>query len=271
MAVSIRHGKFAPSMRFKPEMSFKNAETNWRAGIDPPEYTTTMQHGNKDIHHNAPTRFEATRSTKTKNDSDKDAIQGSYRYVPNEHFKSVAQNELTKTTLTEGYSKRKPADGFDRLTANRTNYSLGNHKFDYKSSTHGLQMSHPEDRSHRPSQPQVGGWNRKNGHYHQDIESMRTVKRGGGGAGGVLQMNFDIISGQDKPNVRSDNMKRFGPRVSENIREKRSDGGVDSYGQLPQQANIISGKLNPKPRAPPRQTEASLRREDKPVVRTRPW
>lgn len=64
--------------------------------------------------------------------------------------------ELTTSVLTEGFSVRRPIEGFDRLNANRTNYSLGEVARDFSTATAELQMTHPKD---QPAvvQPAIGG------------------------------------------------------------------------------------------------------------------
>eukprot|EP00935_MAST-01C_sp_MAST-1C-sp1_P000227 g227.t1 len=44
---------------------------------------------------------------------------------PHEHFTSVAKGELIASTHAPDYMRTRPKEGFDRKTANRTNYNLG--------------------------------------------------------------------------------------------------------------------------------------------------
>lgn len=84
---------------------------------------------------------------------------------PQEHYMTVARQEKA-TIYSKGYIKSQPAAGFDRLTANRTNYQLG-------VGTPVLEVTTPASHLHYPpppTQPQVqqadiGGWKTKDGTY----------------------------------------------------------------------------------------------------------
>ena len=73
MSISIRGGKFAPSMKLKPEASFQLNQTNWRPGVDSMHYESTYQYATSHVKSAEPTvPFPRI----NKNSSDAEAIFG---------------------------------------------------------------------------------------------------------------------------------------------------------------------------------------------------
>ncbi|CAM9600247.1 unnamed protein product [Choristocarpus tenellus] len=214
-----------------------------------------------------------------KNASD-EVFSGGYRPPTNDpQFSTVIRQDytLSKSVCSEDYTKRVPPEGFDRLRANRTNYSLGNQMVapgGLKSATAELQMSNPQN---RPSvqQPQIGGWTRRNSKgetYYQDIESVESVRRGGGGGEGILGVQFNIVTGECEPKARKRALLQAGPRRTLNNKEKEDLHPTDSWGDTSgHYIDIVTGKKRISPAAPPQPTSVSLRRPEETSRRTRPW
>lgn len=179
--------------------------------------------------------------------------------------------ELTKSVHTPGYAIRRPKEGFDRLTANRTNYSLGNHAAELTTATAELQMKHPRDRS-PADQPAMGGPTLSDGSYRLDAGARDSVRRGGGGGEGVFGVRFDIISGRGDEGAREKARMRAGPRRTLNNTEKGLLHPTDGWGDVPggMYVDILTGKERKKFEAPERGAGAPVR-SDTVSDRTRPW
>lgn len=179
--------------------------------------------------------------------------------------------ELTQSVHTPGYSLRRPMEGFDRLTANRTNYSLGEYQAGFTTSTAELQTKHP--RLQPPvEQPAIGGPTQRDGSYRLESFARDSVRRGGGGGEGALGVLFDIINGREDANSRQKVGMRTGPRASLNMAEKCTLHPTDSWGDVPDgmSYDVITGKRLKKAEAPVRGTGAPVR-SDTVLGRTRPW
>lgn len=202
-----------------------------------------------------------------------------YVYSPppsDPRFSTVSRMELTKTVHTPGYAIRRPKEGFDRLTANRTNYSLGGEGLaiiPMQTSTAELQTKDPRDQP-RPEQPAVGGSTSGNGlSYRLDTFARDSVRRGGGGGEGVLGVRFDIVNGRADEGAREKVAMRAGPRRTLNNAEKEVLHPTDGWGDAVPAGtyvDIVTGKDRKKFEAPPRGLGAPDR-SDSVVGRTRPW
>lgn len=179
--------------------------------------------------------------------------------------------ELTKSVRTPGYTLRHPMEGFDRLTANRTNYSLGEHPASFATTTAELQTRHPRKQP-VAEQPAIGGATLSNGSYRLDAFARDNVRQGGGGGEGVLGVRFDIINGRKDDFAREKVKMCTGPRVSLNNAEKRVLHPTDSWGDVPgtTYVDVLTGKERRKSNAPERGAGAPVR-PDTVLGRTRPW
>lgn len=180
--------------------------------------------------------------------------------------------ELTKSVHTPGYAIRRPKDGFDRLNANRTNYSLGQYPTtELKTATAELQMKHPRDQP-RVDQPAVGGSTLRDGSYRLDTFARDSVRRGGGGGEGVLGVRFDLINGREDEGARAKVAMRTGPRRTLNNAEKEVLHPTDGWGDVPggMYVDILTGKDRRKFDVPERGAGAPVR-SDTISGRTRPW
>lgn len=186
-------------------------------------------------------------------------------------FTTVARMELTKMVYTPGYTLRQPAEGFDRLTANRTNYSLGQHPSEFKTATGELQTKHPREQP-RVAQPTIGGSTLRDGSYRLDTIARDSMLRGGGGGEGVLGVRFDIVNGQADDTAREKIRMRTGPRGSLNVVEKTRLHPTDGWGDVPGRmyVDILSGEEKRQFDAPERGAGAPSR-SDTVLGRTRPW
>lgn len=179
--------------------------------------------------------------------------------------------ELTKTVHTPGYAIRRPKEGFDRLTANRTNYSLGDHSAELTTATAELQMKHPRDWP-PVDQPAMGGPTRSDGSYRLDVGARDSVRRGGGGGEGVFGVRFDIINGRGDQGARDKVGMRAGPRKTLNNAEKRDLHPTDAWGDMPggMCIDLLTGKER-KRFEPPKRGAGAPVRSDTVSGRTRPW
>ncbi|CBJ33056.1 hypothetical protein Esi_0413_0013 [Ectocarpus siliculosus] len=207
-----------------------------------------------------------------KNASD-EVFDGSYSPPPSDpRFSTVTRMELTKSVHTPGYAIRRPKEGFDRLNANRTNYSLGQHPTtELKTATAELQMKHPRDQP-RVDQPAVGGSTLRDGSYRLDTSARDSVRRGGGGGEGVLGVRFDVINGREDEGARGKVAMRTGPRRTLNNAEKEVLHPTDGWGDVPggMYVDILTGKDRRKFDVPERGAGAPVR-SDTVSGRTRPW
>lgn len=188
-------------------------------------------------------------------------------------FSTVTRMELTKSVNTPGYAIRRPKEGFDRLTANRTNYSLGEYAAAARlqSATAELQMKHPRDQP-PVDQPAIGGPTLGDGSYRLDTLTRDNVRRGGGGGEGVLGVRFDVVNGREDGRAREKVAMRAGPRRTLNNAEKETLHPTDGWGDVPEgmYVDILTGKERKKPQAPERGAGAPVR-SDTVSGRTRPW
>lgn len=191
-------------------------------------------------------------------------------------FSTVSRMELTKTVHTPGYAIRLPKEGFDRLTANRTNYSLGGEGLvlaPMQTATAELQMKDPRDQP-RPEQPAVGGsWSSDRLAYRLDTFARDSVRRGGGGGEGVFGVRFDIVNGRADEGARGKVAMRSGPRRTLNNAEREELHPTDGWGDAVPAGtyvDIVTGKERRKFDTPPPGLGAPAR-SDTVLRRTRPW
>ena len=180
--VSIRHGKLQPSQRFADvQAKDKAMRTNWRLGADHrPLYESTM-HASQTLVAQVPAYELALSQPRIyKNASDKASIEGGVggRYRdPAVLYNTTSGNDFcpASSSMSKEYVRGKPA--FDRLNANKTNYSLATQEshYDLRTTSHVLHAepsSWPIRRGFE--QPTVGGWTKANGAYCVD-EASRGV------------------------------------------------------------------------------------------------
>ena len=100
-------------------------QTSWRPGIDTMEYTSTYQRQTSQIAQHQEPKVLFPRINK--NASDSAAIFGDVKVSPQEHFNTENRIRFSKdaSVYNNTFKKTRPAQGFDRETANQTNYSLG--------------------------------------------------------------------------------------------------------------------------------------------------
>ncbi|GMH71635.1 hypothetical protein TrRE_jg1360 [Triparma retinervis] len=260
-SVSIRGGKLQPSQRYKPKESFEMNQTSWRPGIDGPTFSTTYQAQTAQIANHTEPKVPFPRIDK--NASDSRAIFGEANIPPARHFVTESRKRYNGESgvYSQGYERTRPKDGFDRETANRTNYSLGlpGEQGEWVSSTHALQMTHPASLS-QPAQPNIGGWlTGPGGSYFKDIETYKNITRGGGGGEGNLGLEFNILTNQPDPTARSRISSIAGPRLSQ---DRANNHHRYSSGFERDERDIITGKPVTKYRAPMQPTKESLKRPD---------
>eukprot|EP00752_Nemacystus_decipiens_P013036 g11533.t1 len=205
-------------------------------------------------------------------DDDGDTTGEAARPPPSDpRFSTVTRMELTKTVHTPGYAIRRPKEGFDRLTANRTNYSLGSHTAELTTATAELQMKHPRDRP-PVDQSAMGGPTLSDGSYRVDAAARDSVRRGGGGGEGVFGVRFDIINGRGDERARDKASMRSGPRRTLNNAEKSFLHPTDAWGDVPggMYVDVLTGRERKRFEAPERGAGGGVRR-DTVAGRTRPW
>jgi hypothetical protein len=276
MSVSIRGGKLVPSSKYKPAASFEWTQTQWRPGVDETVFESTYQRQTRDIAENERSIVPFPRIDK--NASDAGAIFGDARVPSDVHFQTENRTEFNKrfSVNADSYSKRGPADGFDRATANRTNYDLGmpGEQGDWCSSTHGLQQiraekGHYPESVEMPAQPNIGGWmTGPGGSYFKDIETYQNINRGGGGGEGNLGVEFNILTNAADHKARANTLARTGHRISQDraSNHQRFPSGKDRM-----EVDIITGKPKVQYRAPVAPTAEDLMKPNVPVLVTRPW
>lgn len=179
--------------------------------------------------------------------------------------------ELTQSVHTPGYAIRRPKEGFDRLTANRTNYSLGQHPAGFATATAELQTKHPREQP-AVQQPAIGGSTLRDGSYRLDTLAKDSIRRGGGGGEGVLGVRFDIVDAREKAGARRKVGLRTGPRKSLDCAEKQTLHPTDGWGDVRGgiYVDLLTGSDRKKPTAPERGAGAPVR-SDTVLGRTRPW
>lgn len=179
--------------------------------------------------------------------------------------------ELTPSVHTPGYAIRRPKEGFDRLTANRTNYSLGEYPAGFATATAELQTKHPREQP-AVQQPAIGGSTLRDGSYRLDTLAKDSIRRGGGGGEGVLGVRFDIVNAREKAGARSKVGLRTGPRRSLDCAEKQTLHPTDGWGDVRGgiYVDVLTGSDRKKPNAPERGAGAPVR-SDTVLGRTRPW
>jgi hypothetical protein len=126
------------------------------------------------------------------------------------HFSTVMKSEIVNTVGTAGYERAVPPPGFDRATANRTNYDLGVERICYESNAM-RSNNDPAGRApvRQPSYRVVGV-----------DDGMRTFE-GGRRCNGLqglgradFGVSYDIVTGAEDGAARS--RQRTGPRLSVN-------------------------------------------------------
>lgn len=90
-------------------------------------------------------------ANENKNASSAETLYGNYRLSTRDQYATSAKTMFTSAGCSGqmGYQKAKPADGFDRLSANRTNYELGTAGTTYQSTasrSHGNPRETPAAR-----------------------------------------------------------------------------------------------------------------------------
>lgn len=272
LAVSLRNGKYQPSVRYKPKESFLQNETNWRMGIDKPTFSTTYQSASRETA-SVPAEVHMMRQPRVdKNASDKDAIQGEQigpYSQPHLVFQTTNKTQFhpSYTALSSQYERVGPA--YDRISSCKTNYSLGEYKGGKAVSAAHTHHQHPSN--HGPTQQaNIGGWHGPEGTYRTDIENRDCIKRGGGGGEGSLGLRFNIVTGEKNDALRNHVKMRTGPRVTMNRKDAWRQGS-DHFGDYSEPVSIITGKGKAPPVAPPRQHPDALMRPNQPVLNTQPW
>jgi len=274
LPTSIRRGQLQPSQRYEaPGAKSAAMRTNWRLGIDVPQFESTSQAASKQSG-NVPPEVLALRQPRiVKNGSDKGAISGDNPTNPN-MYKTTYVSEFRKdaSVMSSEYVKGKPA--FDRKSANKTNYEIAPSKshHDLRTTSH-VHHANPTSWNERKGfeKSVIGGWTKPNGDYCVDEASRGSVMRGGGGGEGSLGVRFNVVTNQPDPKARDNAKIRSGPRVSCNVKDPWLEG-ANQYGeQVGSKVNLLSGKLRPNPVIPNRPTPESLKRPDVDGLRTRPW
>ena len=142
------------------------------------------------------------------------------------HFATVMKSEIVNTVGTAGYERAVPPPGFDRATANRTNYDLGVERICYESNAM-RSNNDPATRApvRQPSYRVVGV-----------DDGMRTFEGGRrcNGLQGLGRADFgvgyDIVTGAEDGAARS--RQRTGPRLSVNrLNNEQARRGQPQAGQ----------------------------------------
>jgi hypothetical protein len=134
MAISVRKGKMANSIKYKHPIGLEMTKTSWRLGIDKPAYETTSKAATREV-------WSATLGStmpRIDKNASTDLFKGYAEYKPDEHFDTVTRAEHRATTYHKEYERTHPAPGFDRLTANRTNYALGSESAGWYTTQKGM-------------------------------------------------------------------------------------------------------------------------------------
>ncbi|KAG5182593.1 hypothetical protein JKP88DRAFT_318558 [Tribonema minus] len=243
MNCSIRNGKLVHSARFKPEAALVQAKTNWQAGIDPPSYQTTYSLSVAVL---SPADYRPMPRL-DKNRSHKEAIQGEYQ-VPAEEFYTTDYKAgyAGGGVPSTGFKRQRPLPGYDRLTASRTNYSLGTQPAT-SSTAAAEQFADPRTRT-PVQQPCIGP------------------------ADACLGSSYHIITGESW-DAREQRLRCMGPRHTLNQEERCKLHPTDSWGGdlYGTHVDIVTGKRVANPIRPPAPTVETLLRPDALGLRTRPW
>lgn len=121
------------------------SHTNWTIGTDKASWTTEANAKMK-----APRYVKKIAKTKpNKNASDSRDIFGDAKISSRQHFATQHRSNFAPeySATSDKYTRRKPYPGFDRRTANRTNYSLGLGRPTLYESENSAKMCHPSKRS----------------------------------------------------------------------------------------------------------------------------
>ena len=293
--ISMRRGKYEPSGRFRPEIASKMNQTYWQMGQNPNSrsYETTSLSATSKVW-NADLTGTLPRIHKN---ASEDPFEGYEPIPPQEHFQTVNQQVHVSTTHSKNYIKSKPMDGFDRLTANRTNYTLGKpeEKNYMETKTHShVAFNNPEERE-KVEQADIGGWMSRHGppgQYFNDVGTREYIKRGGTGAAGVFGYDFNIVTGEKRKdgynqlsrnrvynfmkNQKEPLVKREGllkhtiPKVSQNIIDYKARN-MNMFGDTNTPINPVNALPVPKVTKPDVIPPHLLKRKDEPILRTRPW
>lgn len=271
-AVSLRRGNYYPSVKYKPEQSYLQNQTNYKLGTDRTLFQSTAHSAQR--HAFRPREELIVRPPIIeKNASDKDSIQGEQvgRYSQSSEIyrsSNALQFHAGTSALSSQYRKQQPC--FDRLNACKTNYSLGQYHppKGLQTATHD-HFCHPRSKP-QPPQPTVGGWQQADGSYKREFSAIESVVRGGGGGAGILGVEFDIITGRADATKRNRNQQQTGVRRSENTREQW-EHGQDRWGDHTRPLDILTGQAKEPVRVPPLPTREQLKRPDVPALSSRPW
>ena len=263
---SLRNGKLLPSARYVPAAAQQQNATNWRLGIDKSDYESTYKAASAA----AKQAVYVPMPRINKNSSNKAAIQGGGEVdVQSMYTTGAAAAYATGGVTAASFKRARPAEGYDRLTASRTNYRLGScDKQDYYTA-HADQFIPPQWYE-SVQQATIGGW-QSGGSYKQDFESFDSIKRGGGGGQGCLGVPFNIVTGADSA-TREATRAHTGPRralVSHDRETPKSRPHADAWGVVnttTSEYDIVSGRKMTPPVRPPRIT-GGRRHSDS----TQPW
>lgn len=263
MAISQRYAA--------PEAAAMN-KTKWQMGDTPDmQYLSTAQGAMCESSQPRTEKYTGPYiPAKTKNHSDLESFQGGPpKYKdPNVVYRTTKASDFNHESTLHSNEYMKSEPKYTRLTAGRTNYTLGAYEGKLASTSH-THHAPPCPIERVKGQATIGGWQTGN-KYHTDIHARESIMRGGGGGEGSLGTRFDIINGKDDPSFRNRVSMRTGARVSVNKREPWSQG-ADRYGDHHEPVNILSGQPRTRHNPPPQQNALQLRRPDQPLLATRPW
>ena len=202
-------------------------KTNWTIGTDAPSWATEAGSRMK-----APRYVKRIAATKpNKNASDSRDIFGDSKTDPVSHYATQHRRNFAPeySAKSSKYTRRTPYPGFDRKTANRTNYELGLGRPTTYVSANQDQLAHPRSRTVAKS---------------PNYRGRRDMGQG-----------FDIVTGKDRPG------KKPAPRVIPRHTQDHSLSATTRTAAY----NIISGRLERKHHAPKPSVAA---RAEKPPLRT---
>jgi hypothetical protein len=258
---SLRNGKLLPSSKTVSAAAIQQKRTNWSMGCEAASFETTYGSASADtksaVYHPIP-KID-------KNMSHGDSIQGGYSVPAHEMYTTDAREAFsTGGVQAASYKRARPPPGFDRLTANKTNYTLGKHAGSFSTAA-AEHFPDPIATYGKVAQGTMGGWHHSDGSYHQGFESADAIKRGGGGGQGCLGLDFNIVTGAAS-NTRAATLAHCGPRrIASRLQ------APESIDYAKQRVDIVTGKTVAVAVRPPLDTAASLKRPNDPILRTRPW